>query len=88
MELFGTALVDGAGAKVRENSDKKKLQEAEGDPEKINQILADIEKRKRNGNRLILYLIVFMFVFLCFLLLFGFFHGDDDGVMTMVVMMM
>ena len=36
----------------------------EGDPEKINQILADIEKRKRNGNRLMLYLIVFMFVYM------------------------
>ena len=42
LELFATALVDGAGAKVRENSDKKKLQEAGGDPEKTDQILADM----------------------------------------------
>ena len=36
MELFGSLLIEGAGAgagaKLRENSDKKKLQEAEGDP--------------------------------------------------------
>ena len=62
MELFGTALVDGAGAKVRENSDKKKLQEAEGDPEKTAQILADMEKREQNGNRLILFMLVFALV--------------------------
>ncbi len=62
MELFGTALVDGAGAKVRENSDKKKLQEAEGDPEKTDQILADMEKREQNGNRLILFMLVFALV--------------------------
>ncbi len=57
MELFATALVDGAGAKVRENSDKKKLQEAGGDPEKTDQILADMEKRGKNGNRLIILMI-------------------------------
>jgi len=62
LELFGTALVDGAGAKVRENSDKKKLQEAEGDPEKTDQILADMEKREQNGNRLILFMLVFALV--------------------------
>ena len=59
LELFATALVDGAGAKMRENSDKKKLQEAEGDPEKTDQILADIEKRDKSGNRLILFMLVF-----------------------------
>ena len=57
LELFATALVDGAGAKVRENSDKKKLQEAGGDPEKTDQILADMEKRGKNGNRLIILMI-------------------------------
>ena len=57
LELFATALVDGAGAKVRENSDKKKLQEAGGDPEKTDQILADKEKREKNGNRLIILMI-------------------------------
>lgn len=57
MELFATALVDGAGAKVRENSDKKKLQEAGGDPEKTDQILADMEKREKNGNRLIILMV-------------------------------
>ena len=59
LELFATALVDGAGAKVRENSDKKKLQEAGGDPEKTDQILADMEKREKDGNRLILFMLVF-----------------------------
>ena len=61
-ELFSTVLVDGAGAKARENSDKKKLKEAEGDPEKTDQILADIQRRKENGNKFILYLIVFALV--------------------------
>ena len=57
MELFATALVDGAGAKVRENSDKKKLQEAGGDPEKTDQILEDMEKREKNGNWLIILMV-------------------------------
>lgn len=64
LELFSTVLVDGAGAKARENSDKKKLQEAEGDPEKTDQILADIQRRKDNGNKLILFLMVFALVYL------------------------
>ena len=50
--------MDGAGAKVKRNSDKKKLQEAEGDPEKTEQILADIKKREENWNRLILFMLV------------------------------
>ena len=58
LDLLGTALIDGAGAKVKRNSDKKKLQEAEGDPEKTEQILADIKKRDDNGNRLILFMLV------------------------------
>ena len=62
LELFATAMVDGAGAKVRENSDKKKLKEAEGDPEKTDQILADIQRRKENGNKFILFLMVFALV--------------------------
>ena len=49
-ELFSTILIDGAGAKAKKSSDEKKLKEAEGDPEKIEQILADIEKRKKNGK--------------------------------------
>lgn len=58
LDLLGTALIHGAGAKVKRNSDKKKLQEAEGDPEKTEQILADIKKREDNGNRLILFMLV------------------------------
>ena len=58
LDLLGTALIDGAGAKVKRNSDKKKLQEAEGDPEKTEQILADIKKREDTGNRLILFMLV------------------------------
>ena len=64
LELFATALADGAGAKVRENTDKKKLKEAEGDPEKTDQILADIQRRKENGNKFILFLMVFALVYL------------------------
>ena len=58
LDLLGTALIGGAGAKVKRNSDKKKLQEAEGDPEKTEHILADIKKREDNGNRLILFMLV------------------------------
>ena len=64
LDLLGTALIDGAGAEIKKSSDEKKLKEAEGDPEKINKILADIERRKKNGNRLILYLIVILFVYM------------------------
>ena len=63
-ELFSTVLVDGAGAKARENSDKKKLKEAEGDLEKTDQILADIQRRKENGNKFILFLMIFALVYL------------------------
>ena len=63
-ELFSTILIDGAGAKAKKNSDEKKLKEAEGDPEKIEQILADIEKRKKNGNRFVLCLIVFALIYM------------------------
>ena len=63
-ELFSTILIDGAGAKAKKSSDEKKLKEAEGDPEKIEQILADIEKRKRNGNRFVLCLIVFALIYM------------------------
>ena len=66
LELFGSLLIDGAGAgagaKIRENSDKKKLQEAEGDSEKTDQILAGMEKREKDGNRLILFMLVFALV--------------------------
>lgn len=62
LELFGSLLIEGAGAgagaKLRENSDKKKLQEAEGDLEKTEQIHAGMEKREDNGNRLILFMLV------------------------------
>ena len=68
LELFGSLLIDsaaaGAGAKIRENSDKKKLQEAEGDSEKTDQILAGMEKREKDGNRLILFMLVFALVIL------------------------
>ena len=64
LELFSTILLDGAGAKARENSDKKKLKEAEGDSEKTDQILADIQRRNENGNKLILFLMVFALVYL------------------------
>ena len=47
LELFSSMALDGAGAKVKKNSDKKKLKEAEGDPEKYNQIVENIEQRKK-----------------------------------------
>ena len=47
LELFSTILLDGAGAKARENSDKKKLKEAEGDSEKTDQILATYREGMR-----------------------------------------
>ena len=64
LDLLGTALIDGAGAELKKSSDEKKLEEAEGDPEKINQILADIERRKKNRNRLMFYFFAFAVVYM------------------------
>jgi len=33
LEIFTTALAEGVGTKAQENTDKKRLKEAEGDPE-------------------------------------------------------
>jgi len=60
LELFSTVLIDGAGAKAKKNSDKKKLKEAEGD----NQIVEKIEQRKKNGDKFILYLFGIFIVYL------------------------
>ena len=56
LELFSTIVLDGVGAKAKKNSDKKKLKEAEGDPEKYNKIVENIEQRKKNGHTFFLYL--------------------------------
>jgi len=64
LELFSTILIDGAGAKAKKNSDKKKLKEAEDDPEKYNQIVEKIEQRKKNGDKFILYLFGIFIVYL------------------------
>ena len=64
LELFSTVVIDGAGAKAKKNSDKKKLKEAEGDPEKYNQIVEDIERRKKNGDKFVLYLCGIFLVYL------------------------
>ena len=56
-ELFSTILIDGAGAKAKRGSEQNAIKEAEGDPEKIEQILADIEKKKQNARKFFLYLI-------------------------------
>ncbi len=64
LELLSTIALDGAGAKAKKNSDKKKLKEAEGDPEKYNQIVEDIERRKKNGDKFVLYLCGIFLVYL------------------------
>ena len=64
LELFSTVVIDGAGAKAKKNSDKKKLKEAEGDPEKYNQIVENIDKRKKNADRIILYLLGIFIIYL------------------------
>ncbi len=64
LELFSSMALDGAGAKAKKNSDKKKLKEAEGDPEKYNQIVENIEQRKKNGNKFVLYLCGIFLVYL------------------------
>jgi len=64
LELLSTIALDGAGAKAKKNSDKKKLKEAEGDPEKYNQIVENIEQRKKNGDKIILYLCGIFLVYL------------------------
>ena len=56
LELFSTIVLDGVGAKAKKNSDKKKLKDAEGDPEKYNKIVENIEQRKKNGDKFFLYL--------------------------------
>ena len=56
LELLGGIALDGAGEQRKKNSDKKKLKEAEGDPEKYNQIVENIEQRKKNGDKFTLYL--------------------------------
>ncbi|MFL2956647.1 MAG: hypothetical protein ACJZ39_04190 [Candidatus Thalassarchaeaceae archaeon] len=64
LELLSTIALDGAGAKAKKNSDKKKLKEAEGDPEKYNQIVENIEQRKKNGDKIVLYLCGLFLVYL------------------------
>ncbi|MDG1532899.1 MAG: hypothetical protein P8Q35_00425 [Candidatus Thalassarchaeaceae archaeon] len=64
MELLSTIALDGAGAKAKKNSDKKKLKEAEGDPEKYNQIVENIEQRKKNRDKIVLYLCGIFLVYL------------------------
>ena len=66
LELFSTIALDGAGAKAKKNSDKKKLKEAEGDPEKYNQIVENIEQRKKNGDKIFLYLCGIFLVLIAF----------------------
>ena len=44
LEIFASILLDGAGAEAKKNSDKKKLKDAEDDPEKYNQIVENIDK--------------------------------------------
>ena len=66
LELFSTIVLDGAGAKAKKNSDKKKLKEAEGDPEKYNQIVENIEQRKKNGDKIFLYLCGIFLVLIAF----------------------
>ena len=63
LELFTQILVDGAGAKAKANTDKKNLQEAEGDPEEYEQLVEQIEKRKQNGNKLILFMFISFIIF-------------------------
>lgn len=64
LELLSTIALDGAGAKAKKNSDKKKLKEAEGDPEKYNQIVENIEQRKKNRDKIVLYLCGIFLVYL------------------------
>ena len=66
LELFSSMALDGAGAKVKKNSDKKKLKEAEGNPEKYNQIVENIEQRKKNGDNFVLYLCGISLVLIAF----------------------
>ena len=66
LELFSTIALDGAGAKAKKNSEKKKLKEAEGDPEKYNQIVENIEQRKKNGDKIFLYLCGIFLVLIAF----------------------
>ena len=61
-ELFLTAAADGVAAKAQKNTDKKNLDEAEGDPEEYERKVEKIEKRKKTGDNLALWLVFAMIV--------------------------
>ena len=61
-ELFLTAAADGVAGKAQKNTDKKNLEEAEGDPEEYERQVEKIEKRKKTGDNLALWLVFAMIV--------------------------
>jgi uncharacterized protein (UPF0305 family) len=64
LEIFASILLDGAGAEAKKNSDEKKLKDAEDDSEKYDQIVENIDKRKKNADRFILYLFGIFIIYL------------------------
>ena len=51
--LFGMGALDGAGAKLKEARDKKKLEEAESNPEE--------HERKQKSDKIARYMLIFLF---------------------------
>jgi t-SNARE complex subunit (syntaxin) len=64
LNILATIAADAAGAKIKDSSDKKKLDDAKDDPEEHQRLIEKIEKRKQRGNKISIYLIIFFFVYL------------------------
>ena len=64
LDILATIAADAAGAKIKDSSDKKKLDDAKDDPEEHQRLIEKIEKRKQTGNKIAIYGFVFLFVYL------------------------
>ena len=64
LNILATIAADAAGAKIKDSSDKKKLDDTKDDPEEHQRLIEKIEKRKQRGNKISIYLIIFFFVYL------------------------
>ena len=64
LDILATIAADAAGAKIKDSSDKKKLDDAKDDPEEHQRLIEKIEKRKQRGNKISIWLLIFLCVYL------------------------
>ena len=64
LDILATIAADAAGAKIKDSSDKKKLDDAKDDPEEHQRLIEKIEKRKQRGNKISIWLFIFLCVYL------------------------